>query len=100
MDTTTATLITIVAEAVLKERLIAELQTAGARGWTLTEAQGEGCRHRRVGELLGENIRIESIVSPSTAARMLDRLMEEYFPRFAVIAWTSPVQVLRGEKYV
>ena len=100
METSTVTLLTVVCEALLKERLLAELRQAGARGWTISEAQGEGSRHRRVGEILGDNIRLEILLSPRLADVLLTRLAEEYFPRFAIIAWTTSVQVVRGEKYV
>ncbi len=90
----------MIAESVLKERLVHDLRSVGARGYTLTDAEGEGSRQRRVGEILGANIRIESIVSPEVADRLLQLISNEYFDRFAVIAYLSTVSVVRGEKYV
>jgi hypothetical protein len=44
-------------------------------------------------------VRIETVVGPETARRILDCLAERYFPHHAAIAWTSDVAVVRGEKY-
>ncbi|MEI7458613.1 MAG: hypothetical protein WCK15_04340 [Pirellula sp.] len=100
MKTVPLCLVTVIAESVLKERLVHDLRSVGARGYTLTDAEGEGSRQRRVGEILGANIRIESIVSPEVADRLLQLISNEYFDRFAVIAYLSTVSVIRGEKYV
>lgn len=48
----------------------------------------------------GQNIRLETIVSEEVALRILQRLQEEYFPHYAVIAYVENVWVVRGEKYV
>jgi nitrogen regulatory protein P-II 2 len=100
MRTVPLSLVTIIAESVLKERLVDDLREAGAKGYTLTECEGEGARHRRVSEHLGANIRIEVIASPEVADQLLEKLTHDYFPRYAVIAYLSTVQVVRGEKYV
>jgi nitrogen regulatory protein P-II 2 len=100
MHTTNLTLLTIVAEALIKDRLLAELEKARAKGYTLTECEGAGSRHRRVSETMGANIKIETIVSSAVADRLLATLANDYFPKFAVIAYLSPVAVVRGEKYI
>ncbi len=100
MHTSPLTLLTIVAEAILKDRLIEELTRAGSKGYTLIECEGCGSRHRRVSEPLGANIKLETIVSSAVADKLLEVLTVEYFPQFAVIAYISPVSVVRGEKYV
>jgi nitrogen regulatory protein PII len=94
------TLLTIIAEAILKDRLVQEVRHAGARGFTITEASGEGSRQRRVSEILGDNIKIEVIATRETADRILAVLQQEFFPRYAVIAFLSDVQVVREEKYI
>ncbi len=100
MNTYTLTLLTIVAESLLKDRLITAVRQAGAKGFTLTDVSGEGSRQRRVGEILGENIKIEIITKRETADKILDVLQQEFFPRYAVVAFMSDVQVVRENKYV
>ncbi|MDX1926200.1 MAG: hypothetical protein SFV81_06770 [Pirellulaceae bacterium] len=99
MNTHTLTLLTIVAETLLKDRLIHEIRQAGARGFTITEASGEGSRQRRVSEILGDNIKVEVITKRETAESILTVLQKDFFPRYAVVAYLSEVQVVREEKY-
>lgn len=100
MKTVPLCMLTIIAESILKERLIHDLRQAGAKGFTITDAEGEGARQRRVGEILGENIRLETIVSPEVADQLLQIISTEYFDRYAIIAYLSTVSVIRGEKYI
>ena len=100
MNIYTLTLLTIVAEALLKDRLIHEVRQAGAKGFTVTEVSGEGSRQRRVSELLGDNIKIEVIAKRETADKILTVLQKDFFPRYAVVAFMSDVQVVREEKYI
>jgi hypothetical protein len=86
-------LLTIVTESILKERLIADLKNVGATGWTLSAAQGEGPRNRRVSEVEGGNIRVEILADP-------DMLKDSYFSNYAVAAWQSKVQVSRADRYL
>ena len=44
MKTVTLRKVTIVAEAFLEERILREVRERGARGFTLTQARGEGSR--------------------------------------------------------
>lgn len=100
MQTTKLLKVTVVAEAILRERLIAEIVSAGATGYTSSTAEGEGSRHLRSGDLPGDNVRIETIVNEQVADRLLTQLANQYFPHFALIAYVTEVRVIRGEKYV
>lgn len=95
----TVTLVTIVAEAVLEARLVRDVAACGAHGWTITSAHGQGPRNRRVGDLEGGNVRLESLVSADVAERIMQMLAAEYFPNYAVVAWLADVQVQRSERY-
>jgi nitrogen regulatory protein P-II 2 len=92
-------LVTIVAEEVLETKLTRDLADAGASGWTITPAHGQGSRGVRAGAGGGGNVRIESVVSAEAADRILERLANVWFPHYAVVAWVERVQVVRGEKY-
>lgn len=100
MTLTTLKRVTIISEAFLEERLLADLKRLGARGYTLTEARGEGSRGVRASEWEGNNLRIETIVSAEVATALLSHLAERYFASYAVIAFQDTIEVVRGEKYV
>lgn len=99
MHTHAMRLITIVAEEILEPHLVRDLEAAGATGWTITTAHGQGSRGLRAGASGGGNVRIETVTGEEVADRVLERLGEHWFPRYAVVAWVENVQVVRGEKY-
>lgn len=91
--------LTIVAEAVLAQRLLDDLSLAGVRGWTLTRAEGSGPRGRRVNESEGGNVRIEVLATSDVTDRVWAALHERYFPHYAVIAWQHSVDVSRPDLF-
>ncbi len=100
METEGLVLVTVVAEAVVEHRLVRDVAGSGAHGWTVCDARGQGSRGVRADEFEGANIRLETLVSADVADRFLEVLARDYFPRYAVVAWTTPAQVVRPEKYV
>jgi nitrogen regulatory protein P-II 2 len=96
----TLRLVTIVAETVLRDRITGRLLELGATGFTVTPSNGRGSRGIRSGDVPGEGVRIEAVVSPDVAVRILEEVSVQYFPAYAVIAWVAEVQVVRGGKYV
>lgn len=100
MLTVPARLLTIVAEAVLRDRLAQLLMHEGATGYTLTACSGQGSRGLRSTTPIGEqNVRIEVVTSPEVVDRLLGRLAAEYFPHYAVVAWATEAHVVRGHKF-
>jgi nitrogen regulatory protein P-II 2 len=93
-------LVTLIAERVLRNRLIEEIRALGARGFTMTEATGEGSRGVRASEWEGANIRLEIIVAPDVADRIVDHVAATYFEWHAVIVYVQDVDVVRGDKYL
>lgn len=93
-------LITIVAETVLRDRITRRLLEWGATGFTVVDSSGRGSRGIRTGDVPGEGVRIDAVVDSDTADRILSGVEERYFENYAVIAWMTDVQVVRGHKYV
>jgi nitrogen regulatory protein P-II 2 len=99
MRTEPLKLVTIIAEAILEERLCGDLRRLGARGYSIGTVRGEGSRGVRATEWEGKNIRIESIVGEDVADAIVTHVATEYFTNFAVIVYVSDVTVVRGSKY-
>ena len=99
MQTEEMVLVTIVAEAVVEHRLVRDLTAAGSHGWTVCDARGQGSRGVRADEFEGANIRVETLVSTMVADRIMELLARDYFPRYAVVAWTTAARVARPGKY-
>lgn len=99
MHTETVRLVTIVAESAVVESLLGGLRRLRVSGYTLTDARGEGSRGMRVGEIPGDNRKIEVLVGAEVAEQILDLLESQYFPNYAVVAWVSEVIVARRAKY-
>lgn len=93
-------LVTIIAERVLRSRLVNEVRTLGARGFTITEVTGEGSRGVRASEWEGSNIKLEVIVPQEVAASIVDHVSSTYFAWHAVIIHVQDVNVVRGDKYL
>lgn len=92
-------LVTVIAEAVLEDRLLRDLRSWGIGGLTVVRAEGDPFGSR-VGDVEGGFLRIECLASEATAARVLERLADRYLERFKVVAYDHAVRVVRGAKYV
>ena len=92
-------LVTIVAEAVIEHRLTQDLLGLGASGFTVVEGRGEGTKHLHASDLPGSNVRIETVVQPDVADRILTHLADRYFQDYSIIAFQTDVVVVRSEKY-
>jgi nitrogen regulatory protein P-II 2 len=93
------TCLTIVAESVLEERLLGVIEECGARGWTVSMAQGHGPSHHGVSGIEGGNVRVETLVPDEVAARIWESLERDFFPHYAVSAWAYDVRVARLARY-
>lgn len=91
-------LVTIIAEAVIEERLLHDLQAWGVGGFNVSRSEGDPFGSR-VADVEGSFVRIECIVGEVTAEKVLKELARGYLQRFKVVAYDHAVRVVRGEKY-
>lgn len=96
----TLTKITIITESLLTDNIVTLLKKHNATGYTLAKVEGEGSKGTRASDWEGQNTKIESLVSPEIADAVLEELDKRYFEDYAVVAWLSEVEVLRGEKFI
>lgn len=100
MTAETRKLLTVVTEATLERRVIADVERLGAHGYTVTDARGKGGRGlRNAGWDRSANIRIEVVCDESTAARIASHLQEHYYGDYAMIIFIGTVEILRPEKF-
>jgi nitrogen regulatory protein PII len=100
MDLHELYVVTLIAEPVLEDHITRDLLAHGATGFTVIEARGKGTRGIRTGDIPGQNVRIETVVTKRVAERILERVQDKWFESYAVIAWAHATKVVRGDKYV
>ena len=93
-------LLTIVAEEILKDRLVKKVQDLGATGASFHRTQGVGSRGTRHNDMFGENVQIKVVCAPEIATKILTYIAENYFDHYAIAAWISDVEMLRGADFV
>ena len=100
MNAPNRTLLTVICEAALEKKLLADLEQHGAPGWTISDARGRGARGvRSAGWDTEGNIRVEIICSQDIAERLATHLQDQYYANFAMVCYLAQVEVLRPEKF-
>ena len=100
MDKHVRRLLTVITEANLERRLVEDLRQLGARGWTVTDARGQGHRGKRTADWEhGGNIRLEVICDVALAERLVAHLQERYYDHYAMVLYVHDVEVLRPAKF-
>jgi len=100
MDAHTRTLLTVICEAALEKKLVSDLESLGAPGWTISDARGRGGRGvRSAGWDTEGNIRVEIICARDLAERIAEHLQARYYANFAMVCYLAQVEVLRPEKF-
>ncbi len=87
-------LVTIIAEAVLREPLIHKVLELGATGASYHATGGIGARGTRHDVVLGENVQIKVVCGEPVARAIFQFLHDHYLERYACIAWMTDVECL------
>ncbi len=91
--------LTIIAERLLKDRILNHLDKLGVSGYTVIESEGRGDRSFVVDEWQGDNIEIQVIARREVIDAVARKLRERYFAHHSIILYAQDVDVLRPEKY-
>lgn len=93
-------LVTIFTEAALESQLVKDIDNLGAPGYTITNARGKGNRGLRGASWeANSNIRIEILCAPKIAEQICQHLQKTYYDNYAMVTFSSDIQVLRPEKF-
>ena len=93
-------LVTIICEALARSTVTELLHEIGAHGYTLFPVEGVGAQGSRVADIEEfANIQIEVLVPPERALELLSRLEQDFFSRFAMIAYSTDIEVIRSHKF-
>ena len=100
MELTARKLLTIVTESALENTLVRDIETLGARGYTITDARGKGSRGMRDATWAPHaNIRLEVLCDAETAHAICTALRERYYDNYSMVMYVGDVDVLRPEKF-
>ncbi len=100
MPLTELFLVTIITERIFRDEILEKIKELGAKGYTLTDATGEGSRGIRASDWEGKNVKIETVVSREVGNKIIDYIADHYFENYAVITYAWPIKVVRGDKYI
>ena len=92
-------LLTIIVDDSLRRVIEEEIITLGAKGFTTSAVEGQGRSGLRTDVWGGENVKIETMVDERTLAVIMQRLEDSYFEKYAIIAYSHTVQVLRKSHF-
>lgn len=93
-------LVTIITEKILEDDLIAEIKKLDIKGFTVTDARGEGSRGARSAAWdQVSNIRVEIVCDEAVAERVCDALQKKFYKNYAMILFVTDVSTLRNDKF-
>jgi nitrogen regulatory protein P-II 2 len=92
-------LLTIVAERLLRDRILRHLDALGVSGYTVIDSEGRGARGVMVDEWQGDNVEIQVLASREAIDQVAMKMRERYFDHYSIILFAQDVDVLRPDKY-
>jgi nitrogen regulatory protein P-II 2 len=99
VDIAKAKIVTIVATSELVDRLTAALKELGAAGYTSVLVNGHGLHGKRTrGAFDAGNIRLETIVSPAVAEKILSHIATAY-EGFEIVAFAHEVDAVPRSRF-
>ncbi|MFT7123820.1 MAG: hypothetical protein ACI8XQ_001862 [Bermanella sp.] len=100
MSTNNRKLLTVITEAALESLLIKDIERLGVKGYTITDARGQGNRGvRNAAWDANGNIRIEVISDAGTVDTLADFLRDNYYDNYAMVLFKTDIEVIRPEKF-
>jgi nitrogen regulatory protein P-II 2 len=99
MQTVPMKRVTIIGDDDVKYRIVQEIRELGATGCTNYVVHGKGDRGVRPRHAEPPNSKIEVIATPEVAQRIPEHIAQNYFDKYAMIAYLDDVEVIRGEKF-
>jgi nitrogen regulatory protein PII len=98
-ETAKVTLVTVVSVFEIEERLVKDLRALGVHGYTMGKVDGFGLHGRRMAGLVdAPNMRLEMLVTPALAQRILDRIVSKYEGQ-PVMAYIHEVHAVPHEHF-
>ncbi len=92
-------LITIIAEKFLKDQMIQKVLELGATGCSYHPTEGKGLREARHDDMFSENFQMKVVCPAEVATAIMTYVAENYFEHYAIVAWVTNVDVMRGKHF-
>jgi nitrogen regulatory protein P-II 2 len=91
--------VVIIGDNTVEYRLLSEIEALGATGYTYCAVRGKGSRGIRPRRGEPGNTKIEVIATSETAQKIIEHIGENYFEKYAMIAFLDDVEVLHGSMF-
>ena len=92
-------LVTIVSESLIEGRIIEAIKALGVKGYSVSACRGDSIGTIRASEWSGDNVQIQTLVNLELSDKILEMLQRDFIGTYALVAFRSEVEVLRGEKF-